>query len=186
MELGANYHLTKHPPALAHVRAAQLTEVKLSKRRILSVTIHRDLDDSPDLSWIGEYSNHPGPDDRTIDRQERGDMGHGEFRYFVAAMSPADTGNAESVECDYRRMEDYSNGGWHMTRVYATADVQFLGDVVQTLRSGGLWGIESDSGDYFKDVEQDELAVLRSELRAAGFSDKAIAAAFAEVEHVEG
>lgn len=145
------------------------------KRRILRVVLRHETDTGPDLSYLGEYSSAPGPDDRTVDRQKRGDMERGEYRYFVAAMSGAETGNPKSVNQDYRRMEEYNRGGWCMTGVWAEAEVVLTGNVIQTVRSGGLWGIESDSDDkYFKEVEAEQLGDLRTELRAAGFTLKEI------------
>jgi|SRR6185312_6164451 len=54
---------------------------------------------------------------------------------------------------------------------------------LQTITSGGLWGIESDSdADYLKSVEDEQLAELRNQLHAIGFSQRAITAAFRNVE----
>ena len=54
---------------------------------------------------------------------------------------------------------------------------------VQSLHSGGLWGIESDSdASYLAEVEQEQLAELREQLKAIGFSSRAISAAFKNVE----
>lgn len=53
---------------------------------------------------------------------------------------------------------------------------------VQTIHSGGLWGIESDSGDYLGEVALDELAGLCRELEALGFGGRAIAFAFSKVD----
>lgn len=58
-------------------------------------------------------------------------------------------------------------------------------DVVQRITSGGLWGIESDSGDYLAEVEADELAALRQELGKIGFGERQISAAMRNVEHSE-
>jgi hypothetical protein len=67
--------------------------------------------------------------------------------------------------------------------VVAHATVQLRGYLTQQVRSGGLWGIESDSdGSYLAEVAKDELAELRKELHAMGFSKRAIAAAFRGVE----
>jgi hypothetical protein len=152
-------------------------------RRILTVRIKREVDDSPDLSHLGEYTNRPGGDEVTIDREARGDKSRHEYRYFVAALSGAETGNPESVEQDYKRMEDYNRQGWCMVGVWAEADVQFSGDVVQTIRSGGLWGIESDSGaKYFTEVERDELGELSAQLKAAGFKPGTIRRAMKDVK----
>ena len=83
-------------------------------------------------------------------------------------------------------MEAYSRGGWCYIGIRTEAQVQLDGDLRQIVISGGLWGIESDSDEsYFADVEREELAVLRSQLQAIGFSRRAIAAAFKTVERKE-
>lgn len=148
------------------------------KRRIISVTIKREVVDSPDLSYIGEYGRKPeGP--CAIDREERGDMERGEYRYFNPAMTGEETGNPDSPEQDYKRMEDYNRGEWCAMGVFATASVVLTGNVVQHVRSGGLWGIESDSDEgYFTDVAKEELETLRGELKAIGFTGREITAAF--------
>lgn len=154
------------------------------KVKILSVTIQHKVDDSPDKSWIGKYSNAAGDDDKTIDREERGDAGRGEYRYFIAANSGEETGNAASVEEDYKRMESYNRGDWCFYGIIAKAQVQLARhSTIQTIRSGGLWGVESDSGDdYLNEVADEELAHLRGELEAIGCTTKQIDAAFAKAE----
>ncbi len=156
-------------------------------KRILSIKLRRETDTDPDLSHLGEYSNSPGPDDRTIDRQERGDCGRNEYRYFVASMSGEETGNPESVEQDYQRMEDYNRCGWCSVGVWVEATVQFSpGGPTQKIRSGGLWGIESDSDDsYFSEVQGEQLAELREQLKAAGFKAITISKAFHGAELAE-
>ena len=50
----------------------------------------------------------------------------------------------------------------------AEADV-VIGGVVQTLTSGGLWGIESDSGEeYIEEVAGEEYSELRKILTEVG------------------
>ena len=51
--------------------------------------------------------------------------------------------------------------------------------VIQDISSGGLWGVESDSDKaYFAEVAGEELAELKSQLQALGFSKRAISQAF--------
>jgi hypothetical protein len=51
--------------------------------------------------------------------------------------------------------------------------------VVQKITSGGLWGIESDSDrSHFAEVTAEELADLKAQLLALGFSKRAISQAF--------
>ena len=58
-----------------------------------------------------------------------------------------------------------------------------VNDICQTITSGGLWGIESDSEEsYLRSVEQEELSDLRAQLYELGFSKRAIAAAVKEMD----
>ena len=146
-------------------------------KRIERVIVEHIPDDNTDLSHLGEYTNSPGYKNEAIDRKERGDMGKGEYRYFVPGMTGEETGNPDSPEQDYQRMENYNRGDWQMIGIRASAEIVVDG-VCQTITSGGLWGIESDSGaDYFSEVGRDELGQLRGLLAELGFSTKAIAKA---------
>ena len=78
---------------------------------------------------------------------------------------------------DYARMEAYNADEWSFIGIDARAEI-VIGGVCQTIKSGGLWGIESDSEEsHFCETEQDELAALRGILNELGFSKRAIAAA---------
>jgi hypothetical protein len=150
---------------------------------ILSVHVRRSVDPDPDLSWLGEYGSTPRGE-HVIDRQERGDMGRHQYRFFVPALTAEQTGNRDSPEQDYARMEGYNRGDWGMIGIWAEAEVQThnLG-VIQIIRSGGLWGVESDSGrEYLASVEQEELAALREELEALGFTKRQCKAALANLQ----
>ena len=83
------------------------------------------------------------------------------------AMTDEETGNPDSPEQDYQRCEDYNRCGWHMIGVYAVARIT-IGGVAQEIRSAGLWGVESDSGDYLPEVADEELAQLRGLLADVG------------------
>lgn len=218
-----------------------------NRKRILSVTIKRMHDDSPDTSWLGEYANR-ATSEYSIDRAhardcqsvsplpsvalgqewlrrllsrvedmgmenadveeamdtlnvclneleecdcgEHGDMERGQYRYFNGNVenykgeSPADI--RKYVRQDYKRMESLNAGNWCFIGIRAEADVQTAhGAVIQTISSGGLWGIESDAGDdHIKETIQDELDSLKTELTALGFSKRAIATAFKDVQEV--
>jgi hypothetical protein len=152
-----------------------LFKVETMKKHIESVKLTREVDQNADLSYLGEYSNLD--DGNAIDRQERGDIGRGEYRYFNPAMTGEETGNPNSPEEDYARAEDYNRGGWCMTGVYAVAEV-VIGGTIQRIRSGGLWGVESDSdNEYFAEIGREQLSELAEQLAALGFSRKAINAA---------
>lgn len=149
--------------------------------KILSITVRKEIDTDPDTSYLGRYSNDPGPD--SIDREARGDMGRNEYRYFIPGMTAEETGNPESPEQDYQRSEALNRGDWNYIGLWAEAEAQLTNNgPVQTIRSGGLWGVESDSGEYLAEIAKEELSQLRDELEAMGFAKKDIDEAFADVE----
>jgi hypothetical protein len=127
-----------------------------------------------------------------------GDKLRGEYQYFNPSSNyvdekdqPRDGLTPDEVRKytrqDYERMEDYNANGWCYLGLRAVAKYQTSsGSPIQTLSSGGLWGIESDSdSSYFAEVAGEELAQLRTELKALGFSARAIASAFKNVAEVE-
>jgi hypothetical protein len=66
------------------------------------------------------------------------------------------------------RKEAYDRGDFYFVGVRAEADVA-IGGIIQTLTSGGLWGIESDSGDdYIREVAGEEWRELRRILTDVG------------------
>ena len=81
-------------------------------------------------------------------------------------------------------METLNRGDWSYIGITAKAQVQLNGQsTVQVLRSGGLWGVESDSGtQYLTEVATEELADLRSELQTIGLSKAAITTAFKSIQ----
>lgn len=116
----------------------------------------------------------------------RDDMCRNEYQYFNPwHENYAGCARAEIVKyClqDYERMQDYNNQGWCYLLIGADAEVVIDGHI-QRITSGYVGGIESDSGeDYLRETEQEQLAELRGQLHAIGFSKRAIAAAFKDVE----
>lgn len=179
-----------------------------SMKRIHRVTIKRMYDESPDTSWLGEYSD-TAKSEFTIDRQLEDGFDSRQFRYFnpgsVEAFDPKASWMPsgckaslrheywrktmrENARKDYERMESLTNGDFCFIGIRAEAEYS-VGEperpfyLLQTLTSGGLWGIESDSGnDYLASVEKEELAELRNQLKAVGFSTRAISTAFKNIE----
>jgi len=120
----------------------------------------------------------------------------GEYRYFNPSFNYVDEqGKAlpentpeevrNYVRQDYERMGSLNRGDWCFIGIKAEAEVWNPStQVVQRIHSGGLWGIESDSeASYFEEVEQEELSNLKDELKAYGFSTRAISKAFENVQH---
>jgi hypothetical protein len=181
-------------------------------KRIHKVVIKRMVDESPDTSWLGEYGTR-ATNEFSIDREHDSDCmrfwanddipgdardcdcssirGHNPYQFFnpnhenYAGESPEDI----RKDClqDYARMEALNNGGFCFIGIRAEAEYTATGvflATLQTLSSGGIWGIESNSSpEYLAETEQEQLAGLKTELKAIGFSSRAIAAAFKNVEN---
>ncbi len=163
-----------------------------SGKRILSIKIIHDEDEqNTGEDFLGTYSNEP-ENEYSIDREERGDKGRGEYRYFNASRNYCKEdgtlcdGNTpemvrEYVEQDYKRSEGRNRGDWGFVGVRAEAEITVQG-IRQEISSSGLWGIESDSDDaYFKEVEGEELHTLKTILKDLGFSSRALSEAFKKV-----
>jgi hypothetical protein len=141
------------------------------------------------ILWLaaGDIAEQDG-----CDCGERGDAERGEFRYFNGCVenykgeSPEDI--RKYVRQDYERMERLQRGDWCFVGIRAEAEILIpSGDasIVQEITSGGLWGVESDSDrDYLSEIETEELASLREQLRAVGFSIRAITTALKTLTHV--
>src|SRR5208337_2611859 len=66
------------------------------------------------------------------------------------------------------RKKEYARGEFSFVGVRAEAEIVVDG-ILQTIVSGGLWGIESDAGDeYIKEVGGDEYNDLRRILKTLG------------------
>jgi hypothetical protein len=170
--------------------------MNVSKNKILSVRIERVCDDCPDTSYFGKFSDDAEPGaivrigehsgkflSELSEDDELPEKGR-EYRYFNPALTGEETGNPESPKQDWQRMERLNNGDWCFIGVIAKAVVISPNGLTQTLRSGGLWGIESDSDNaYFASVEKEQLDELRAELESFGFGARQITYAFKDVTH---
>ena len=125
--------------------------------RIESIKVKRLDDENPDLSHL-ESSVLNGKIDSCCYSQEDYDN---------------DRENTEKyIRQDNERLESYGSSWW-MLGVVAEAQVSY--DIGQGNRrlecftSGGIWGVESDSGeDYFETLEQEELNDLKQHLETFG------------------
>jgi len=111
--------------------------------RILSIGVKWVHDETPDLSWLTDadrYSDVENTEER--ERYEREDA---------------------------ERLKAFHDGEWFMEGCWAQAEVVVEG-TCQRIKSGGLWGIESDSEKgYREEVEQEQRAELLGILAALGF-----------------
>jgi hypothetical protein len=168
-------------------------------KRILKIEVKRMLDESPDTSWMGEFSNHADTQ-FAIDHQARtgsnrvkqwfnpgtiedfrpdadwikGRTAQERRQYWHDAM-------LKNAEQDYKRMCALNDGEFEFIGIGAKAEI-VIGNICQKVTSGGLWGIESDSdASYLTEIEQEQISELRGVLHEIGFSKRAISAAVKEM-----
>ena len=147
--------------------------------QILSITLKTMFDEDPDLSYLGKYSNKY--ERGAINREAIGDMGRNEYQYFIPA-------NDRYRFEDYKRYEAYNNNHWYCVGIMAIAQcITELGNknVAFKESSGGLWGIESDAGDYLDEAKQEQLLDLRHNLSELGFGMIELHKAFENIEEKE-
>ena len=121
----------------------------------------------------------------------RGEWHRNEYRYFNPSSNyqgetPENT--IKYVRQDYERMESLNRGDWCFVGIRADATYSTGNQYapIQSITSGGVWGFESDMGEKeFESEEENALSELREQLKAIGFSSRAITAAFKNVERKE-
>lgn len=86
-------------------------------------------------------------------------------------------------EQDYQRMESLNAGQWHFIGVIAKAEIVSSQGVCQTIRSSGLWGVESDSPkEGIAAIEAEQLTELGQELLSIGLGERAVKVAVRNAE----
>ena len=145
------------------------------EKKIGKVIVEHLLDDDPDLSWL-ETEFMAG--NRWI---------KGSCRVYQQGHQKVRPGAGPDVGGRGSPASQRYGDTWCMIGIQAKAQVmvKIVGDswICQDIRSGGLWGIESDSDeDFFKQVDEEELNNLRDNLLALGFKDDEINVAFKTVE----
>jgi len=74
----------------------------------------------------------------------------------------------EYREQDQERLDAFNRGDWRMVGVRAEVEITIAG-TVQTIRTPGVWAVESDSGQsYFNDLGTQEYAELLAILAEIG------------------
>lgn len=127
-------------------------------KRILTVTLKRMIDSDPDTSYL----------DQEEFKEWKKEFERDHF-YFIGISAEA------TVAVCYGRRDSENPGN-------------FTGGMgpQQTIYSGGLWGIESDSdSNHIAEIEKEQLGELREQLKNFGFSSLAISKAFKIIERKE-
>lgn len=149
----------------------------LKLTRIEKVRFVRKIDESPDLDWIGTFSNTS--EEGAINHHERNGVSHNTYKWF----NPA---NPEYAEQEYADMMRIVRGNTSFYGI-STEAVIYLSGVRQVITSGGLWGCEHDgskaSEAHFKEEEKQQLDELKDILtNDLNFEKADILKALANVE----
>jgi hypothetical protein len=112
------------------------------------------------------------PSDDSRDRPDERDEG------FWPSKDPDDCGYCSPDTYDEQhaiavaRMASWENDEWEYVGVVAVAHVAIpIGGgsyTTHTFRSAGLWGIESDAGEYLEEVFEEEKDALLDQLKTLG------------------
>lgn len=137
--------------------------------RVSKITIKHMIDETPDVSFMEttpEY--HYGEDGR--DWQH---VSEEEKRKVIEQYGSIWNACVAYAEQDAERLAAFNRGDWNMIGIMAEAEVLIPEDtipgpswLIQHITSGGLWGIESNSGEeYFAEVEKEEITQLKGHLK---------------------
>ena len=117
-----------------------------------------------------------------------------EYRYFNGPVENyfglPEEDIRKCVRQDYERIKSFHRGDWYYIGITAKAEIAIPttpgNAIVQTITSGGLWGVESDSDKvYLESIKQEHVAELKDQLKGLGFSSRAISTAFKNVKEEE-
>ena len=109
------------------------------------------LDVDADLSYLGEPS----------DKWQEGAIEHSDnpsiYHYFI----PADAVYAKKA---YERVLAYDRGDWSMIGV--VVEIYLKEKNYPVARSGGIWGVENDSGEAdLNEIEEEQIEDAEAELK---------------------
>ncbi len=131
-----------------------------NKPYVSKIIIEHKIDEYPDLSYLGSFSNKPG----AYPIEHNG--GLRAYPYFNAD----NVDDLTQAEQNYDRMMMFENGNVYMMGIIAEAQILIpIGNgsfSIQTITSSGLYGIESDSDKaYIKEIEAEQLDELKGYLK---------------------
>lgn len=149
-------------------------------KKISKITVKHMTDENPMLDWLGTFDDE-AKSELAINHRERSGLGNRTIEWFNP--QPGACENKEHAEQDYKRMMQFENGDVSSLGIKAVAEILTSNDngkswLRNEISSGGLWGIESDSGEnYFNEISCEQQRELLPLLVAFGFTVDEIEAA---------
>jgi hypothetical protein len=143
------------------------------------VVVRKEVDEDGDTSWLGHFTDTWEPGAIDLTHRHTSYRPH-EYKYYVSCNHPnvekeardlnqkCGLGKGEAYETarryrfeDLQRLEDYANGEWCFYGVVVTVYREGI-----ELGSDALWGIESDSEEYFDEAAGDLIPRAVQEAKA--------------------
>lgn len=142
---------------------------------------------------VGEFQHLPWekqgwPKDCTAEKSFITEKQEAVAKRYVSPDITNHQQRAAAVYCceDYIRLKTFGEDWW-MSGIMAKAEIHTSVHkdswLIQSVRSGGLWGIESDCGDeYEMEVAEEQLSELKAVLMEFGFPESEIDVKIAEAK----
>ena len=178
---------TAQNPETSATKDASATLTR-SKPQIESIKIEWLVDEFSDASYIGEYTDNYDPTSFVAVGEHAGELaGHvpddelpekcREYRYFKPVAGdekPATDKRTRYYKYglqDFKQMDGLNRGDWCFLGCIAKAVIKTDAGRIETLTSGGLWGIESEMDEAYKtQVENEQIEELREHLESFGLT----------------
>lgn len=148
------------------VRKPRKRMATVKRAKVVKIEVKRIVDENPDLSFLEttpEY--HYGKNGSNWSHVSE----EGRQRIIAKYGSIWNACMAYAKQ-DKERLDAYNRGVWEMIGIRAVATIHIPADddtvKIQTIDSGGLFGIESDSDDsYIHDIGREQIAEVKNYLR---------------------
>ena len=138
-----------------------------SKRaKVVKIEVKRIIDEDPDLSFLETTpEGHYG-----TDGSNWGHVSEEDKQKVISQYGSIWNACIEYTKQDKKRLDDYNRGVWEMIGIRAVATIHIpVNDntvKIQTIDSGGLFGIESDSDDsHIHEIWKDQIDEVKKYLR---------------------
>lgn len=173
-------------------------------KKIDQIIVKKVLDESPDLSWIGEYTDQynewaidveQGEYVNILEQDEDYEIParNRNYRFFVpyaGGEKPGTNDYQKYGKQDFEHMQKINNGEIGFIGIMAEARFLTSHDgknwLINDISSGGLWGIEApDNSSYHDEVISEELSALTDLLKELCFYDEEIAESFKHIKTIE-
>ena len=149
---------------MENIKNEEKSPVKRAKA--IKIEIKRIVEEDPDLSFLETTAEiHYGENGSNWEHVPEEDK-----RKVIDNYGSIWNACIAYARRDKKRLEDYRRGVWDMIGIKAVATIHIPiednSSKIQTIDSGGLWGVESDSEDvYIKEIEKEQIGEIKKYLR---------------------